>query len=75
MPNIDYITFGERVQNARRRKHMTQRALAALCRVSGSHISDIERGEAKPSYVIVARLCDLLNIAEPDYQTVEGGEL
>ncbi len=72
---LDYRTFGERVLLARRRRGMTQPELARHVGRSASHISDIEHGTAKPSYAVIADICALLDIAEPDALTEEGGEL
>lgn len=60
---------------ARRRKKMTQRQLAARVGVSPSHISDIERGEAKPAHTVIVNICEILNIVEPETLTTEGGEI
>lgn len=72
---IDYQTFGERMMIARRRKGKTQRQIADMIGVSSSHISDIERGAANPAHQIIVSICTILDIAEPDALTVEGGEV
>lgn len=75
MLEIDYITYGEHVHAARRRKRLTQRDVAQHLGISASHLSDIERGEAKPSYAVVMSLCAFLDVAEPPDRTVEAGEV
>ena len=72
---IDYQQFGERMMLARRRRKLTQFDIAQRVGVSSSHISDIERGAAKPAHHVIVEICTILDIAEPDALTVEAGEV
>lgn len=75
MLKFDYIAYGERVHAARRRRRQTQIELAQIVGFSSSHLSDIERGVANPSYAIVMSLCAALDVIEPEVQATESGEV
>lgn len=72
---IDWKQYGERVHAARRRRKLTQAELASSVGISRNFVSEIERGVTVPSYAIVMSLCAALDVIEPEYQTVEGGEV
>ncbi len=46
----EYFRFAREVAVARRGRGLTQRELAARARVNQSEISDIERGQANPTF-------------------------
>lgn len=71
----DYEQYGAAIWKARRRRKWKQADVAAMVGVSKSYISNIEHGTANPSYALVIRLCELLDIAEPETLTTESGEI
>lgn len=50
---------------ARRWLRYSQTEMAEQCGISRNYLSQIERGVADPSYVIVATLCRRLQLAHP----------
>ena len=54
--------LGDAVRAARRRHHMTQQALAERAGVSRYWLGDLERGQANPSWDVVARLATALEL-------------
>lgn len=45
---MDIRSFGKRISSARKQEKMTQRALAALVRISPQYLNDIEHGRRNP---------------------------
>ena len=72
---IDWTSYGERIVTARRRRKLTQAELADLIGISRNTVSEIERGATVPSYAIVMSICATLDVIEPEYQTIERGEV
>jgi transcriptional regulator with XRE-family HTH domain len=55
-------SLGGVVRNARQRLGLTQRAVAARVGVKPSHIAYIEGGRRRPSFVLLRRLADTLQL-------------
>lgn len=58
--------FGRRVQALRQDQGLTQEELAEATQLSVEYISKIERGLASPSFSVIARLIDVLEVPPPD---------
>ena len=56
-------TIGRRIANARKASQMTQAELSEKIDISEKYLSRIERGKQLPNIVIVAQLCEVLNIS------------
>ena len=56
------ILFGKRVKELRRMKRLTQAQLAEITDLSVNYISQIETGEASPSFETMVRLAESLEI-------------
>ena len=56
-------TIGKRIANARKATHMTQAELSEKIDISEKYLSRIECGKQLPSIVIVAKMCEVLNIS------------
>lgn len=54
------MTLGGRIREIRRRQHLTLAQLSARCRISVSHLSEIERGRTTPSPQTIVRVADAL---------------
>lgn len=57
---IDYTLLGKRIRKYRRKKGITQAALAELVDVSPNHISKIENGATKLSLPVLVGIADAL---------------
>ena len=60
---ISLILMGHRLQNARKKRHLTQQQLAEAVNISVGHLSKIERGIKTISLEKLTELCDALNIS------------
>jgi transcriptional regulator with XRE-family HTH domain len=58
--------LGERLRVLRRRRALTQSALARLAGISRQYLSDIERGTAEPSIEILTTIASALGIRVED---------
>jgi transcriptional regulator with XRE-family HTH domain len=54
--------FGARLQEARQAKGLTQPELAALVGSSTKHVSKMENGLVAPTWPLVVKLCEALEI-------------
>lgn len=57
---------GRQIQIARQASGFSLQQLADEARLSKSHLSNIENGKIKPSYDIVLRIADVLNLSALD---------
>jgi transcriptional regulator with XRE-family HTH domain len=60
--NYRLITLGRTIREARHAQRLSLQQLAARSGVSGSMLSQIERGRVNPSYVAITRLIETLGI-------------
>ncbi|MCM1568495.1 MAG: helix-turn-helix domain-containing protein [Roseburia sp.] len=58
--------FGKRIQSRRKSLNIRQLELAEKLDISPNHLSTLETGKSKPSYELLCRLCDELEVT-PDY--------
>jgi transcriptional regulator with XRE-family HTH domain len=58
--------FGRRLRELRKKRGLTQEALAESADLSGNYISDLELGRKVPSLTILVRLSQALEIATPE---------
>ncbi|MCC5995843.1 MAG: helix-turn-helix transcriptional regulator [Oceanicaulis sp.] len=63
--------FGRRLNEARKRRQLTQEALADAISMSVDMVGRLERGTTQPSFETIARLCSTLQV---DAQFLFGGE-
>ncbi len=63
---INYLLLGEKIKKIRRRKNLSQSALAELVSVSPPYISRIECGKNRISLELLVKVCAALetNLAE-----------
>lgn len=61
--NIDYISIGSRIRQARQSKGLTQSRLAELLEVTPEYISRMERASTKPSLPTLSKIAGLLNVS------------
>lgn len=66
--------FGNKVRLLRQERQMTQEALAELLGKSVEHISFIERGERAPSFAMILKLAEVLEVSVPQLMNVEQPE-
>lgn len=59
---LDYVAMGKRIGKYRKALHITQMVLGEIIGVSASHISNIERGQTKPSLEVLVGICNVLGI-------------
>jgi transcriptional regulator with XRE-family HTH domain len=55
-------TLGEIVKHRRQARGMTQRQLAEMLGVKGSHVAYLESGRRKPSFALIKHLADVLEL-------------
>ena len=60
------MTFGEKIKDARKHKHLTQKQLAELIGAAHNSISDWENDKNKPDPDTIELICGILDIA-PNY--------
>ena len=58
---IDYSSFGKRLRELRRSRHLTQEQLGELVDVSFQYIGMLERGARSPSAEMLLSLCCALD--------------
>ena len=56
------INLGKKVRETRILKNFTQMKLAALCNSETSNISRLERGNTNPTFLILKRIADILQV-------------
>ncbi len=54
------ITLGERARRRRRSLHLSRATVAGVCGISAQYLGEIERGQANPTVLLVARLSRVL---------------
>jgi len=55
-------TLGEIVKHRRQARGLTQRQLAEMLGVKGSHVAYLESGRRKPSFALIKHLADVLEL-------------
>ena len=63
---FNYEDLGKRIQEARKRNHLTQEEVATECGYSTKYISKIETGTSKPSLDLLTKLCAVLSVSLDD---------
>ena len=59
---MDYIAFGMKVRHYRKKKNLTQEALAEMVDMSASFLGHIERGSRVASLETMMKLCRALDV-------------
>ena len=65
------VRFGERLREIRRKKVVSQAALAEQAGLHRTYVSSIERGERNISIVNIAKLAEALEVPIRDFFTVK----
>lgn len=65
------LSFGEKIRNARKAKHLTQKTLAGMIGAAHNSISDWENNKNKPDPDTIELLCGVLDIT-PNYLLEKG---
>ena len=60
--NIELQKLGKKLRNLRQLKDLSQESFAELTNLDRTYISGLERGKRNPSYLIIRRLCKILEI-------------
>ena len=60
MNDLDFKTIGKHIRDRRKALGMTQEFVANSLEVNPSHISNIERGHAKPSLIALVKIANIL---------------
>lgn len=55
--------IGKKIQQARRKKRMTQEELAEKCDVSSKYISAVERGISSGAIGLLIKICNVLEVS------------
>lgn len=66
MKNTINELFGKRVAELRKKKHLSQEALADLCGIHRTYIGTIERGEKSPTLNMVEKIAKGLDVSIKD---------
>jgi transcriptional regulator with XRE-family HTH domain len=66
--------FGERVRELRLERDLTQEELAEATSLSVEYVSKIERGLASPSFSVIARLIEVLEVSPHELFQLETGK-
>ncbi len=61
--NMNYVSMGQHIRNARRKKHMTQEQLAEKIEMSASFLGHIERGSRAASLETLVAICNALSVS------------
>ena len=59
--NIDYISIGNRIKQARQDKGLTQSNLAEILSVSPEYVSKLETAHTKPSLTTLSEISSILS--------------
>lgn len=59
-------SLGSKLRTYRLQKNFSQEKFAELTELDRTYISGLERGKRNPSYLIIKRLCDVLEIEPND---------
>jgi transcriptional regulator with XRE-family HTH domain len=54
--------FGLKLRRIRRDRDMTQEQLAERCGISADYVSNMERGNKNPSFEMIAKLAEVLEV-------------
>lgn len=57
------VPFAERLQEARRRKHLTQKEVAAYLHMTERSYQHYEGGQRKPNYEVLVAIADYLEVS------------
>ena len=60
MNDLDFKAIGKNIRDRRKALGMTQEFVANSLEVNPSHISNIERGHAKPSLIALVKIANIL---------------
>ena len=60
------IALGKNIQNARKKKKLSQNALAELLNISREHLAKIETAKKFPSLNLIFQIADVLEISEKE---------
>lgn len=60
MNDLDFTAIGKNIRDRRKALGMTQEFIANSLEVNPSHISNIERGHAKPSLIALVKIANIL---------------
>ena len=63
---IDYSLLGERVAALRKKKGLTQSALAEKAEISNNYVSNIENNHSIPSLETLMKICAALDVTPND---------
>ena len=56
------VVFGRRLKGLRQIRRLTQEQLGRSAQVGYKHLGEMERGEASPSFKVVERIADVLDV-------------
>ncbi|MCB9497854.1 MAG: helix-turn-helix transcriptional regulator [Erysipelotrichaceae bacterium] len=60
------IILGQRIRSYRLAKGWSQEALALAAKINKNYLSDLERGNRNPTFLILSKICHALNISLAD---------
>ena len=60
--NFELQKLGKKLRDLRQLKDLSQESFAELTNLDRTYISGLERGKRNPSYLIIRRLCKILEI-------------
>ena len=66
------ISLGTKLRTYRLQKNFSQEKFAELTELDRTYISGLERGKRNPSYIIIKRLCEKLEISPNKLFEIEG---
>jgi len=69
----DEMTFGEILQHHRAAQKYSLRDFSAVCGVSASYLSRLEKGEASATYEVIIKIADALGIPPAEFFPGHGG--
>lgn len=59
----ELIKLGEKIREIRQTRNLSQEKCAELAGIDRTYISGLERGKRNPSYLVLKRLCKVLEIS------------
>ena len=68
------IRLGNKIREVRIIKNFTQMKLAALCNFEPSNISRLECGNTNPTFLILKRIADILEVRIVDLIPIPGSD-
>ncbi|MBK7687093.1 MAG: helix-turn-helix transcriptional regulator [Rhodocyclaceae bacterium] len=70
MPNLSsnrqneaLVALGEAIRRERKRKHLSQEALALIANVDRSYLGRVERGDNNVAFLVLIRLANALGLS------------